>query len=421
MPRYLLPSHARSTTRVFGGLLLAALVGVAGLRGEESKPVLFDTGFEDASLGQIEVLGENTFRLHVAGQSDERGHNRQANWYSFRMEHVAGRDLTLTLTDFIGEYDDKPGAVAMGPNLRPVFSEDGEHWQAFADMAWDQDKKEATLTFRPKGDTVWIAHQTPYPHSRVLRLLEEIERSPNARVEVIGRTVLGRDLHLVTVTNFARPDETKKTVWLIARQHAWETGTSFAMEGALHFITSDDPRARALRDKTVFKFTPMMDPDGCATGKVRFNAHGFDLNRNWERVNLRDKEWLRKTPEIWYVKKAILADHARHPIDLLVNLHNNENNEYMETMIENGPQLALIQRFFSQLAAGSTFDPSRATATVSIPRRVATNVLWTEDRVPVTLVEQRIAPVKKLGRRPTAEDRIDFGRDLIAIMGEAVQ
>lgn len=389
---------------------------------QTGQPVLFDTGFEDASLGRIEVLGENDFRVHLAGQEDERGHNRQANWYYFRMDRVAGRDLTLTLTDFVGEYDDKPGAVAMGPDLRPFFSEDGEHWQQFDDMTWDKIKSEATLKFRPTADSIWIAHQTPYPHSRLLRLLDEIDRSPHARVEVIGRTVLGRDLHLVTVTNFAQPDDAKKTVWLIARQHAWESGTSFAMEGALRFITSDDPRARELRDSTVFKFTPMMDPDGCATGKVRFNAHGYDFNRYWEQVDLRDKQWLRKTPEIWYVKKAILEQQARRPIDLLVNLHNNETNEYMETMVENGPTLAMMQRFFQNLAAESTYDPTRAEASVvAHPGRPATNVLWPEDHVPVILVEQRIDTVGKLHRRPTAEDREKFGPQLITVMGESVQ
>jgi murein tripeptide amidase MpaA len=71
-------------------------------------------------------------------------------------------------------------------------------------------------------------------------------------------------------------------VWLIARQHAWEAGTSFVMEGALRFVTSDDPRARALRERIVFKFVPMMAQDGVARGKVRFNLNGYDVNRHWD-------------------------------------------------------------------------------------------------------------------------------------------
>src|SRR5690606_5993768 len=105
-----------------------------------------------------------------------------------------------------------------------------------------------------------IATIPPYTHSRLRRLIEEIERAPHVRIETIGRSVHGRDLPLITVTNFECPDAGKKTVWLQSRQHAWESLTSFISEGAIRFIVSDDPAARALRDRCVFIFTPMLDP-----------------------------------------------------------------------------------------------------------------------------------------------------------------
>ena len=79
--------------------------------GRAQPPVTITKDFEGGSLGQVERLGESTFRCHVEGQSDERGRNRQASWYYFRMDGVKGREVTLTLTDFVGEYNDKPGAV----------------------------------------------------------------------------------------------------------------------------------------------------------------------------------------------------------------------------------------------------------------------------------------------------------------------
>ncbi len=152
-------------------------------------------------------------------------------------------------------------------------------------------------------------------------------------MEVIGKSAQGRDLHLVTVTAVDGDDRERPVVWLQARQHAWESGTSFVMEGALRFLTSDDPSARALRRRAVFVFTPMVDPDGCATGQVRFNANGYDVNRHWDEVDLRNKAFLARMPEIWYVKKAIVGRVASgRPIDLLVNLHNTETAEYLSTM-----------------------------------------------------------------------------------------
>jgi hypothetical protein len=253
------------------------------------------------------------------------------------------------------------------------------------------------------------------------QLLADVDKSPCAVVEVVGKTVQGRDLHLVTVTNPDVPDARKKTVWLIARQHAWEAGTSYVLEGALRFVTSEDAEARALRDRVVFKFTPMMDPDGCAAGRERFNANGYDVNRHWDEVDLRRKECLERMPEIWYVKKSILGylDGGRK-IDLLVNLHNTETSEYIDTQADDERSQAVMRRLFESLAAHTSFDPSTKQVRVSDTPGNTTNCLYKERGVPVLILEQRIGSGKKLGRRPTVEDRITFGRQLITVAADAV-
>ena len=50
----------------------------------------------------------------------------------------------------------------------------------------------------------------------------------------------------------------------------------------------------------------MINPDSVVRGDVRFNANGFDPNRQWDEVDLRDKLWLERNPESWYVKKALI-------------------------------------------------------------------------------------------------------------------
>ncbi|MBI3878666.1 MAG: hypothetical protein HY301_01195 [Verrucomicrobia bacterium] len=405
--------------RLFRFLPFAALLTSLAFA-QSNAPVLINKNFEGGSLGKVEKLGDAEFRLHVEGQCDERGRNRQASWHFFRMDNVAGRDLTLTLTDFVGEYNDKPGACPMYAETIPVFSYDGKTWTHFPAMDWDDKAKEATLKFHAESNTLWIAHIPPYTHGDLLRLLADVDRSPHARTEVIGKTVQGRDLHLVTVTDFSTPDDTKKTVWLQARQHAWEAGTSYVMEGALRFVTSDDPRAAELRRKVVFKFTPMMHPDGCANGWVRFNANGFDVNRHWDEVDLRDKEKLRLMPEIWYVKRAVFAllDSGRR-IDLMINLHNTEVTEYVDTFADDDASQAMMQRLYTNLVKKTSFDPARKLGINKNPSNT-TNSLYTERKVPVLLMEQRTGRSKKLGRQPTVADRLQFGRELIAVMAETV-
>src|SRR5204862_8200650 len=126
----------------------------------------------------------------------------------------------------------------------------------------------------------------------------------------------------------------------------------------LRFVTSDDPAAVKLRDTTIFKFVPMINVDSVVHGEVRFNANGFDPNRQWDEVDFRDKTWLERNPEIWYVKKALIEQHARKPIDIALNLHNTEMNEYVETMADAEPQQAMMTRFFERLVTTTTFDPS---------------------------------------------------------------
>src|SRR5947209_7409168 len=99
------PQHPWSVTLSFA--IASCLVAATLSAGVESS-VVFNTSFEGGSLGKVEVLAEDRFRCAVQGQYDEHGRNRQANWYFFRMDGVKGREITLTLTDFVGEYDGKP-------------------------------------------------------------------------------------------------------------------------------------------------------------------------------------------------------------------------------------------------------------------------------------------------------------------------
>ncbi len=400
----------------FVSVLLGALVSLAASGAEDS--ITFHKDFEGGSFSRVEQISSNHFRCHVEGQSDERGRNRQATWYFFRIDGAGRRELTLSLTNLVGEYNDKPGAVSMNAETVPVFSHDGENWQHFTAMDWNAEAKEATVRARPEGASIWIAHVPPYGVARLQRLVRELKQSPRARVEIIGQSVERRDLHLITVTDFSKADTTKKTVWLMARQHAWEAGTSYVMEGAIRFVTSDDPTAQALRAQVVFKFVPMIALDGVVHGKVRFNLNGYDLNRHWNDANWQAAEFRRDMPEIWAVKKAIFASlDEGHKIDLMVNLHNTETGEFLRTQADDVETQRLFAQLEESLLAKTTFDPSVKISTTK-EQINDTNSLWRQRGVPVALMEQRISFSKKLGHRPTVADRLQFGRDLIAIMAD---
>lgn len=417
-------------------LLLMVIVLTAACATADAPPttrpaITFSTNFQGGMLGKIDAVDADAgaYRLTVPGQYNQFGRNRQTSWFYFRVENVRGRPLVLTMTDLVGEYNNRPGAVPHGPDNGPAWSTDGKTWTYFTpeQFSWDDEKKEGTIRYTPETDVLWIAHQPPYTVADLEALLADVARSAHARVEVIGKTVGGRDMPMVTVTDFATADDAKVCVWLQARQHAWEAGTSYVMEGALRFITSDDPAAAELRKRIVFRFTPMVDLDGCATGKVRFNANGYDVNRNWLAVDLRDPEMLRRMPEIWYTKKAITAAHAAGPkIALLVNLHNTEKGEYLQTSATDDTAFGRFATLYEGLVERTQFEPSQPTvkrnpkAIVQSPQDT-TNSLWDTHGIPASLMELRTSTVKKLGRRPTPQDRMAFGRQLIEQMAVAAR
>jgi hypothetical protein len=371
--------------------------------------------FEGGSLGRVEQVAPTHFRCAVRGEGDQDGRNRQANWYYFRLEGVAGRELTIDLVDLVGEYNYRPGTHAVTKDTHPVYSFDQKTWKHFESVEWDDQEIRLRLRFRAERSPLWIAHAPPYTNRDLGGLLDSFRSHPHLRREVIGKTVGGRDMLLLTVTNPSVEDAGKKVAWLMFRQHSWEAGTSWAGEGALRFLLSDD--ARALRDRVIWKIFPLADPDGVARGGVRFNAHGYDLNRNWDAVDPQ------KMPEIAAQRRAVLEwVDAGRPLDLFLTLHNTETAEYLE-----GPPVPLVERLYRTLAETTTFAPTRpprpqdASTTPGKPGRMTvTQGLYHDRKIPALIMEQRIDRNPKLGRFPTVEDRLQFGAGMVKAIAQAL-
>ncbi|MBI3856623.1 MAG: hypothetical protein HY293_13130 [Planctomycetes bacterium] len=367
---------------------------------------------EGGSLGKIERLSATHFRCAVKGQADQDGRNRQASWYYFCLCGAKGREITITLTDLRGEYNYKPGGLCVRDDTPPVVSSDGKNWRHLDKITLEKD--EATFRVTPDSDYFWIAHIEPYTESRFNTFMDEIRGSSHLRDEVFGKTVEGRDLHLLTITDLSSESSTPPpTVWLMCRQHAWESGTSFVGEGAIRFLLSEE--AGPLRKTLVFKILPMMDPDGCARGGVRFNRHGYDVNRNWDSADPENPEQRRLMPEICAAKKVIHAFSG-----LFLTLHNQETGEWLSSSAKNKP---IADRFFAALRDRTTFNPSekgpRPPADKPAPGRATVYEYLDGQRgLSAFLLEQGITRSSKLARLPTSQDRLEFGAQLIRVMAD---
>jgi hypothetical protein len=388
-----------------------------------AESISIHVDFDGAALGKIIRVTETHFRCGVKGESDQDGRNRQATWYYFRVDGAKDQAFTLDLVDLPGEYNYRPNRGAITGETLPWYSEDNQHWLPIESAEYQPDTPLMRIRLRPQANKIWIAHVPPYTNQHLQRLLGEFKKHPALRERVIGKTAQGRKMLLLTITDERAPEAQKKVLWLMFRQHSWEAGSSWAGEGALRFLLSADPIAAEIRRTAIFKILPLCDPDGVARGGVRFNARGFDLNRNWDAVDEK------KMPEIASQRKAILdwVDAGRR-VDLFLSLHNTETSEYLEGPPDaDGRYSALTQRFFKLLSECRRFAPTRApraaeaSTTPAKPGRMTViQGLYNDRQLPAFLIEQMITTHPKFGRQPTPEDRLQFGAELARAMWETL-
>jgi uncharacterized membrane protein len=186
----------------------------------------------------------------------------------------------------------------------------------------------AALTDRKAGPDPYWAALTPSL------------RSPDLRVDTIGRSALGRPLRSVT---FGRGPT---TVLLWSRMHGDESTASMSLADMLRFFAEggNDPlRQRIARSLTVV-MVPMLNPDGAERWQ-RENGMGIDINRDGRRTS---------TPEGQALKG--LRDRLRPAWGF--NLHD------QGARVRAGPEgqqvaIALLAPAIDTLA---TFDPVRSRA-----------------------------------------------------------
>ncbi|MCB9383045.1 MAG: hypothetical protein H6509_00400 [Bryobacterales bacterium] len=374
--------------------------------------------FPGGTVGKADWVSPDHLRVHVEGQADQDSRNRQANWYYFRLDGVKGRPLTIELTDVVGEYNYKPGSHAVSKDTHPVFSYDDATWTNVETVEWDDDRKELRFQITPESDTIWIAHTPPYTLDNLAALEADFYKKPYFDRAPAGWTVEGRPMPLWTI---GEAPADAPVIWLMFRQHSWESGTSWAGDGAMRFLLGDSAEADQLRKQFNWKVFPVADPDGIEIGGVRFNVNGYDLNRNWDNIDPK------LMPEIAAQHGAIerwLKQGGR--IDFFLSLHNTETSEYVE-----GPadKRALVDLFRRNLTAVSNFEETRAepqyaavSSTPGMKGRMTVNQgLYADFQIPAMLMESRVSRHPKLGGRfRSIEDWQAFGAGIIRAAAAAV-
>lgn len=272
-------------------------------------PALHISSRFDSGAIEVESLDRaDDIRLRI--RADSHADFRQ--WFHFRLQGAAGQACRLHFLN-AGDCTYPDGWTG----YQAVVSYDRAHWFR---VPTRYDGQVMTVEITPAHDSVWFAYFEPYPEERHLSLLATCQRSPLATLAHLGSTVEGRDMTAVTI---GTPGDSKKTIWMIARQHPGETMAEWFIEGVLQRLTgtgiwAGDGVAHRLLQKAVFHIVPNMNPDGSALGNLRTNAAGANLNRHWMAPSLH------ASPEVYHVRRAIEATGC----DMFFDIHGDEGLPY---------------------------------------------------------------------------------------------
>lgn len=267
-------------------------------------PLHITDAFDSGNIDVLDAADPGRIRLEI--RKDNGSDFFQ--WFHFRVTGTLGTPLSMAIENAGG------AAYLEGwPGYRACASYDRETW-----FRVDTDYADGVLTLKhtPQADTVWFAYFAPYSMERHQDLIAWAQGHPEVTLEVIGETLDGQTIDLLTV---GQPDPAKRTIWVTARQHPGETMAEWWMEGFLGRLLDDqDPVARVLRQKAVFHVVPNMNPDGSKRGHLRTNAKGVNLNREWNKASPEN------SPEVFHV----LARMKETGIDLALDVHGDEALPY---------------------------------------------------------------------------------------------
>lgn len=354
-----------------------------------------DWSIESGSLTMYDV-SENTIRLVPRRDYDWEGRNWTAIWCYFCVRGARGKELTLKFLDLTDEWNRKP-SFSWGPNTRPVYSYDQQTWRRFEHIEYEPRSRTLIARCRPESDTLWAAYIEPYPTARLQRFLEDLRaRRAGAQIGSLGASVNGRAIPFV----YLGSQPSRRHAIVVCRQHPWETGTSFAAEGLIEFLASNAPEAQEVLDQIAFTVIPIANPDGVIGGGTRYNALGYDPNRNYDSVSIET------CPETYHLLRMVESVAQSGQPFVIFNLHNN-NQETGDYIVGDHRPLAgfSIEHFGDALARHTFFRGPvrlRPEPIVSVFGRP----------LPMVLLELRTGYDPTLGRYVTYHDQKAYGAGL---------
>jgi hypothetical protein len=292
--------------------------------------ITLNANFDHGSLLSSTVTNASTTTptIDLVGRDNFYGSGRW-RWMYFTATGLANKRPTFRVSD---NFAGGGGALNTHPM---VYSYDGETWSFFDNGS----RANGTFSFSNNssftGSLVHVAYAIPYSYGRSVAHAQRVLASPHATPTLSGNTSgviglspggtddLGRSIaprsiyaYRITNTNYAQP---KKKFVISTGMHAGETIGTWAYQGLVDWLISNDPRAAVVRAVTDFYCYPTLNPDGRFAGFNRstVNNPNQDPNGLWNPSLWTNRLDIRRNGEAMMTDRLQTAD----PVEGFVDFH----------------------------------------------------------------------------------------------------
>lgn len=257
-------------------------------------------------------------------------------WWFVRIDGLGdGETATLVLrgSERPARNNGKDTGKPLSPNwampAAAAVSDDGSTWRQTGLGTRETDR--ITYPLVGNGGPLWVAWGPPFTslESEIL-FTETLKAQPElASIFELART---RENRSVRGLRFATAGaEQKPVVWIQARQHAWESGSSWVARGFVEWLLGEETDAVRLRKSAEIFVIPVLDVDRVATGDGGKESDPRDHNRDWTDAP--------HYPEIAATQKRLLAFAAGKRLDVFLDLHNPSANDRRPFFFVGPPEL----------------------------------------------------------------------------------
>jgi murein tripeptide amidase MpaA len=269
-----------------------------------SKEIFINSNFDGGNIQCLDCADADNIQLAI--NKDNQSDFYQ--WFYFRASNVRDLPCRYVITNAQGS------AYPPGWNdYRAVASYDREYWFR-VETSYQEGK--LVIQHNSTQDQVYFAYFAPYSMQRHADLIAYAQSSGACNVQTLGTTLDGQSIDCL---QFGEPDDSRKKLWMVARQHPGETMAEWWMEGMIQrLLDENDAVVNALLQKAVIYLVPNMNPDGSQRGHLRTNAVGANLNREWENPSLQ------RSPEVYHVFEKMKST----GVDFALDVHGDESLPY---------------------------------------------------------------------------------------------